>query len=200
MQEADEPARGGTGTQATEPARTLSPIAAFLILLAIGAVALGAFLLTREDDAEPASRDRGPAFALTDEEAVERFKELDELRLRAYRERDLSLVSRIFAPGTPIANTATEEIRKLIRADVLDRPNFRTRKLEVVTKHSDKVTIRQTVEQSARFIHESGEDVTEETAHQLVVIDWYLTRIGSEWLISDSVIVGARDLPDRDRT
>jgi hypothetical protein len=78
MQGAEEPAPGGTGTQAAEPARTLSPIAAFLILLVIAAVALGAFLLTRDESSEePSAPDRGPAFALTDEEAIERFKELD---------------------------------------------------------------------------------------------------------------------------
>jgi hypothetical protein len=197
MQEADEPARGGTGTQAAEPARTLSPIAAFLILLAIGAVALGAFLLTREDDAEPAARDRGPAFALTDEEAIERFRELEALYIRAYRQRDLSLLSQIYVPGSRIEETVAKEIRKLIRADVVPRPTFTTDELEVITNESSEITVRQTVEESSRFIHESGQDATGESGHQRLVVDWTLTRIGSRWLISDSLIIEAQDLPDQ---
>jgi hypothetical protein len=194
MQEADEPARGGTGTQATEPARTLSPIAAFLILLAIGAVALGAFLLTREDDAEPAARDRGPAFALTDEEAIERFKELDELRLRAYRERDLSLLSRVFVPGTAIEHRVANEIRDLIRSDVTDRSVFNTERLETISNRQSHVTVRQVVVEEIRFVDESGEDVTAAPVHERLWIDWYLERVDSEWLVSNAVIIKAEDL------
>ncbi|MDQ4028836.1 MAG: hypothetical protein M3214_12440, partial [Actinomycetota bacterium] len=155
MQGAEEPARGGTGTQAAEPARTLSPIAAFLILLVIGAVALGALLLTREDEAEdPSAHDRGPAFALTDEEAIERFRELEALQIRAYRQRNLSLISKVYVPGGEGEQIVAEEIRKLIRADVLDRSTFRTERIELIQNDESQIIVRQTEVQSSRFVHE----------------------------------------------
>jgi hypothetical protein len=194
MQEADEPARGGTGTQAAEPARTLSPIAAFLILLAIGAVALGAFLLTREDDAEPAARDRGPAFALTDEEAVERFKELDDLLTDAYRSRDLSVLSLILAPGSPIARTVVEEITDLKRRSIIPKPLFETRTVRILEKSDDQIVLQQVVVSDARFVTESGRDVTKPRTPELQTVNWTLQRVESKWLLFDSVIVDAEPI------
>jgi hypothetical protein len=194
MQEADEPARGGTGTQATEPARTLSPIAAFLILLAIGAVALGAFLLTREDDAEPASRDRGPAFALTDEEAIERFKELDDLLTDAYRSRDLSVLSLILAPGSPIARTVVDEITDLKRRSIIPKPLFETRTVRILEKSDDQIVLQQVVVSDARFVTESGRDVTKPRTPELQTVNWTLQRVESKWLLFDSVIVDAEPI------
>jgi hypothetical protein len=68
--------------------------------------------------------------------------------------------------------------------------------LDVVSNEPDEVTVRQTVEQSAKFIHESGKDVTEESGHQRLVIDWYLERVDSSWLIAESLIIEAHDLHD----
>ena len=195
MQGAEEPARGGTGTQAAEPARTLSPIAAFLILLVIGAVALGALLLTREDEAEePSAPDRGPAFALTDEEAIERFHELAALHIRAYRERDLSLVSQIFVPGSRISETVTDEIRTLIRRDVIDQTTFESEKVEIVSNEPSQITMRQTVLQTPRFIKETGKAVTPNPAQQRLVIEWFLQPINSKWLVSEATVVDAKKL------
>jgi hypothetical protein len=193
MQEAEEPTRGGNEASA----RAMSPIAAFVILLAVVAAVFGAWLLTREDEPTPTPQDRGPAFALTNEEAIERFVELEALYLRAYRQRDLSLLSRIYVPGSRIETTVAREIRKLIRADVLPRPTLQTEQLEVVTNESSDITVRQTVEESSRFVHESGKDVTGEPGHQRLVIDWSLKLVGSRWLIADSLIIEADDLPDR---
>jgi hypothetical protein len=201
MQEAEEPARGGTGTQAAEPARMLSPIAAFLILLAIAAVGLGALLLSREERSEePSAPDRGPAFALTDEEAIELFKELEALQIRAYRERDLSLISKVYVPGGQGEKVVAEEIRKLIRADVLDRSTFRTERIELIRNDGSQVIVRQTEVQRSRFVHESGEDVTTDAAHQRLVVDWYLTRVGDQWFVEKELIVRAEDLPDREQS
>ena len=63
----------------------LSPTKAFAVLLALAAAA-GAFLFfTTPDDPSPTTPTTIPEstnFALTNEEAIARFKELDALRLR----------------------------------------------------------------------------------------------------------------------
>jgi hypothetical protein len=192
MQEAEEPTRGGNEASA----RAMSPIAAFVILLAVVAAVFGVWLLTREDEPTRTQPDRGPGFALTNEEAIERFKELDAMRLRAYRQRDLSLLSQIFVPDSAIARRVSHEIRRLIRVDVLDRPALRTERLEVISNTPTEIVVQQTVVEKSRFLHESGEDVTVDPAHQRLVIDWHLALVDSRWLIQSAFIVKTQDLPD----
>jgi hypothetical protein len=190
MQEAEEPTRGGNEASA----RAMSPIAAFVILLAVVAAVFGGWLLTREDEPTPTQRDRGPAFALSDEEAIERFKQLEALQVRAYRRRDLSLLSRIFVPGGESERVAATEIRRLIRADVLDKSTFQTQNVGVIRNTPTKITVRQTVVERVRFVNEAGRNVTTNPVHERLVIDWYLVRVNSEWRVSREVVVAAHDV------
>jgi hypothetical protein len=152
-------------------------------------------LLTREDEAEePSAPDRGPAFALTDEEAIERFRELDRLLTEAYRSRDLSDVSLILAPGSPIARTVVDEIMDLKRRSIIAEPLFETRTVRILEKSEDQIVLQQVVVSDARFVTESGKDVTKPRTPELQTVNWTLQRVDSKWLLFDSVIVNAEPI------
>src|SRR5919106_5224254 len=90
MQHVGEP---GTPEMKTDdkPSGGLSPVKAFFALLALLVAIGGLFLLTRPtDEPGPGSAPKSDNFALTDAEAIEKFKELEELKISAYREADAS--------------------------------------------------------------------------------------------------------------
>jgi hypothetical protein len=190
MQEAEEPTRGGNEASA----RAMSPIAAFVILLAVVAAVFGAWLLTREDEPTPTQRDRGPGFALTNEEAIERFKELDRLLTNAYRDRDQSLISLILAPDSPIKRTVVDEITNLKRKGIVPKPQFETRSVRVVDRSDDQIILQQVVVSDARFVTKSGRDVTKPRQPELQTVNWTLQLVQSKWLLFDALIIDAEPI------
>jgi hypothetical protein len=166
-------------------------IGAFLVL---AAVLLGIVLLTRNPDRTTpptTNHQQSGTFALTDTQAIAKFKELNRLRIRAYKERDLSLVPLVFVPGSSTSNRVIREIRYLVRKSVVPKPNFRTLSLAVVSNHVGSIKIRQRAIVGSRFETESGQDVTAPAKRQKQTIDWELHLLGNQWRISSSVIVKA---------
>ncbi|MGH2806211.1 MAG: hypothetical protein ACRDKT_02950 [Actinomycetota bacterium] len=165
---------------------------AIAVLVAIAAVVL----LTRPDPAPipDGSTNDPPDFSLTDTEAIERFRELDTLKLRAYRTRDVTLVASVFSSDSELAKVARREIRNLTRSDVIPRTRFVTRRVEVLDNSDDAIRLLQVVEVYPRFVDEAGNDVTASGRDELQRVEVVLHRDSDEWLLFDALIVSADPL------
>jgi hypothetical protein len=182
-----------SASDTTSP-RLISGGRALTIFLLLIAVVGGILLLTRKDHATappPTNHHQTETFALTDSQAIARFKQLDRLRIRAYKERDLSLIPLTFVDGSKIARTVVKEIKSLLRQSILPKPNFRTVDLAVTSNTAKRIEIKQRVLVGGRFITQSGQDVTAPSERQRQTINWILKPVDSDWLISSSLIVRA---------
>jgi hypothetical protein len=175
-----------------KPSGGLSPVKAFFALLALLVAIGGLFLLTRPtDESNPGPAPRSDNFALTDAEAIERFKELDARVLSAYEAVDPSLLSGTFTPTSPMRSTVAKELRTLKREGVHSESRFDTQSLSVVSNGESTIQIRQIVVVHPKFVTESGKDVTTNGKVERQTVDWTLHRFESEWLLHSSLIVDA---------
>lgn len=175
-----------------KPSGGLSPAKAFFALLALLVAIGGLFLLTRPtEDTESGPAPKSDSFALTDAEAIERFKELDARVLSAYEDVDPTLLSRTFTPTSPMKSTVTKELRTLKREGVHSESRFDTQSLSVVSNSESVIQIRQIVVIHPKFVTESGKNVTTNDRVERQTVEWTLHRVESEWLLHRSLIVHA---------
>ncbi|MGH2751495.1 MAG: hypothetical protein ACRDK3_11590 [Actinomycetota bacterium] len=127
-----------------------------------------------------------PDFSLTDEEAIERFKELNERRVRAYESTDVTLVNRFAGPG-PFRDQVLDELRQLKKDRVTAKPIFETEYLDVTSNSSTRITLEQAVIFDLRFFDESGNDVTTEGKPERLVVEWTLAYFDEGWLLTESI-------------
>jgi hypothetical protein len=146
---------------------------------------------TDDPDPDPIGLDESESdFSLTDEQAIARFEELDEIRVRAFEHADVGLVSQFAGPG-PFKDQIVRELRQLNKDNVTARVELSNEDLVVTENASDAIEIQQEIVIDIRFIAPSGEDVTTQGNPQRFVIDWTLRNFGSRWLFYKSVAVEA---------
>jgi hypothetical protein len=169
---------------------------AFIVLAGVLVAISAVVLLTRPDPAPIPSptTDAPPDFSLTDAEAIDRFEELDRLRLQAFETTDASLISSIFAPDSPLRATVVREIRQLSRGDVSLRVSQSIKRISVLANDSDEIKLHQVMVWDVRFFDGTGEDITEGGGRELQEIDWIMRLVRDRWLIYDAVVVEARPL------
>ena len=179
--------------------RVLPPLGTFVGLMALLVVAL--FLARSAGDPpplaeplgssgsqpEPAIRNDAPRTApsLTRAQAVDRYRALDALRLRAYRERDVSLFSAYLTPGSNLHEVGRKEIDRLRADEVVMRPRARTRRISVRSLHRRLIVVRHVSVQDPRF-YSSGRDITIDPQANLVTTDWMLRPTNGVWKIFNS--------------
>ena len=179
--------------------RVLPPLGTFVGLLALLAVAL--FLAQSAADTpplaepvgdsaakpEPIIRNDAPQTApsLTRAQAVNRYRALDALRLRAYRERDVSLFSAYLTPGSGLHEVGRKEIGRLRADEVVMRPRARTRRISIRSLRRRLIVVRHVSVQDPRF-YSSGRDITINPQANLVTTDWMLRPTNGVWKISNS--------------
>ena len=176
-----------------------SPIKAFLIIFALIILTTAIFLMTANgeettDATRSPSTNSTPDFSLTDEEAIARFEELNDLRLKSYADRDVSLVGLYVTSDGPLNPLVRREIRRLLRANVLDRTTFVTKSLDVSSNDSDEIEITQRVVESPKFIDETGEDVTAERFRELRTVEWILKPEDGIWKVYEIRVTDAKIL------
>jgi hypothetical protein len=185
-----------TSTDATPATpRTVSGGRALAAFIVLAAILIGIVLLTRSNHQTVAPRDHGHSgtFSLSNAEAIARFKQLDRLRIRAYVQRDVTLVPLVAVPNSRAARSAIREIRRLRADSVIPRPNFRTKRLTVKAATATEIQIRQVLRYDLRFVDGHGNDVTARDRPQRQVILWTLRKSDSgDWLLSDGVITASR--------
>lgn len=188
---------GSGGPKPTKPG--LSPWTAFAIVLLL-LTATGIWLLTTQPSGEPILEPQVAGTRVappSDEEAIAIFENLNELRLDAYANSDPSLVTEVFASGTPIANRVARELRQLSRDGVVARIKFVSKDLIVESATASQIRLHQTAHVVMKFMTEDGEDVTTSPGLGRQVIDWTLQRLATGWRISDAVTVDARRAESR---
>jgi hypothetical protein len=131
-----------------------------------------------------------PDFSLTDDQAIARFEELDQLRVQAYRSADIGLVSDFAGPG-PFKEQVVDEIRRLRRDNVTASLELRNEELTILSNSSQRIEIEQSADLNIRFFDPDGDEVTTEGRSQHVVIDWSLEPTALGWLMATSVVTGS---------
>jgi hypothetical protein len=201
MEEPHESARTRTPAHSNAaPPRALSPLKVFALLLGGLALAFAAITGFRSESKEEPIRAQpqqtSDEFALTDAEAIEKFEELNELQLQVGRMRDLSLVSRVFVPGSPIAGRASQSVRKMLKHNVIDDLQIETLRLQVISNTPAQLVIRETSVEYPCIRTESGDDVTRGPTAIREVIDWTLVKRTSEWRLYDAAMKRHRALEE----
>ncbi|CAN5541023.1 hypothetical protein BH20ACT21_BH20ACT21_10080 [soil metagenome] len=179
--------------------RALPPLGTFVGLLALLAVAL--FLAQSAADTPPLAEPVGnsaaqpepsiqsvaaaPAPSLTRGEAVARYRALDALRLRAYRERDVSLFAAYLTPDSGLHEVGRREINRLRADGVVMRPRAQTRRISIRSLHRRLIVVRHVSVQDPRF-YSSGKDITIDPQANLVTTDWMLRPANGVWKIFNS--------------
>ena len=201
--------KDGSGAGPTGGA-PLSPVRAFLLLMALLVLA-GVILLltTRPERAEPIRMERSQAAGetgapqenpesrpeghLTKAKAKDIFRELNEAVLKAYRKRDASLIPEIWTTNSPVRSTARREIHQLLQDSVLVRTRFTTKQLSVESITSSRIQLVQVVVIDPRFVTESGKEVTSSDVRDRDTVKWKLRKEDGRWLIHRALVL------DRDR-
>jgi hypothetical protein len=192
MREPDAPATVSWLDEEEEPPKAFSPVRAFVFFLIVVAFLMGAGLLaTSDDDSVPKDQfiPETKNFALTNAEAIERFKELDHVSEMAYKNRDESLITAYTTAESPLRKSGYADIRQLREDEVFFDPRSHTESLLVLQNDSDQIVIRQAVIQNPTFREESGKNVSQFQGRLELTIDWILHREHSVWKIYDSVLV-----------
>ena len=178
-----------------KPSGGLSPVKAFFALLALLVAIGGLFLLTRPtDESNPGPAPRSDNFALTDAEAIERFKELHALFRQASRTRDQSLLSLMITSDSPLRDEATKDIAQLRSDGVLDRSRFVTEDIDIQSNKPTEIHLIQRVVIHPKFVLESsGKDITRsEPVRQLV--EWTMKLENSKWRVLDALITRSQEV------
>jgi hypothetical protein len=183
-----------------QPAGGLSPAKAFFALLALLVAIGGLFLLTRPgDEPNPGPAPKSDNFALTDAEAIERFKELNSTAVEAIQKRDASLLRETFIGSSPAMERASDAIRRLQRNDVLDRSKVEIIAVTVVKNSGEAIGLRVADRLFPCFLTESGEDVSTGPNAIEGVSVWTLRLEESLWKIYDSQLQEDRVLRGHER-
>jgi hypothetical protein len=194
VQEAQE--SPGTAAQGPlgEPRSRLGTVVVALIAL-IGIVA-GAIIFTRDTGAPdtPPTDNAGAPATLTDEEAIDRYLELEQLIVRVYQSRDLSLIALIYTPDSPTAAVARKELRDLRRDSIKLILDYDTEAIEVTSRSPSEVVLRQEVFARGR-VRPVGDVKTRANYHdQRRVLRVTLRKHAGQWLIHRAVVVEAESI------
>ncbi|HEV2757494.1 MAG TPA: hypothetical protein VG318_17155 [Actinomycetota bacterium] len=153
-----------------------------------------ALLATRPGAARstPPAATRSPEYSLTDAEAIAEFERLNELRLRAYEDRDVTLVPRIYTSDSPVADRVVKEINDLVRRNVTTVTRFRTQKLVVAQNQGEEIRIRQVALVDASFFSSTGDEISIDAPVERQAIEWTLQVNSGVWKIHDAVVTSAK--------
>lgn len=176
----------------------LSPGKAFALLFGVILLLGAAVFFLRPDDLPRGTftypEGKTATFELTDAEAIARFEQLDALREAAYRDRDPSLLSEIYLPGTEVEQIVAEEIRQLRRDHIIDRTRTERQSVKVINNSPDEIVIEETVIIYPRFVDASGRETTEDPRPVEQVRVWTLRQEAGRWFVFDAFIEESRRL------
>jgi len=175
----------------------MQPLRAFLLLLSLILVLTSVVVFFLKEDPEPpVDGPRSTNFALTDTEALQRFKELRELARRAVQKRDASLVSIAFTSNSPTGNLARDEISSLLRREIVDRSRFQIVSASILSNRPDEIEIAERVRLRPCFETESGKDVTDSVSLIEQEGRWILRLEDTQWKIHQ-ILLDADRVIDR---
>jgi hypothetical protein len=196
MDSLPEASAPSTDADATSP-RLISGSRAIGAFIVLAAMLLGIVLLTRNPDQTTpptTNHQQSGTFALTDSQAIAKFKDLNRLRIEAFRHRDASLIAQVLTSDSPLRVKALREIARLRADGVLDRTTFRIRNVRTRSNAPNQIVLREVEVERPRFVTETGKDVSRLHISVVATVDWTLRKDGLEWKIFDSSSVRAHRL------
>ena len=173
--------------RAEESAKAMNPTRVFLILAGVLA-ALATFVFLTRSSPPPASTGEtdAPNFSLTDQEALNRFLELDEVRVNALRSRDISLLHEAFVEG-PAYRRLSRSINRLKEQRVFFRSDYARQSVSVISNTEEEIRVRVVENVDPKFISQTGEDLTQGVPEQHTTI-WVLRQEQGTWRIYDGIL------------
>jgi hypothetical protein len=187
----DDQARGGP--RANEDGAGLSPVRAFLVVGALLAAVVAAYVVTRDPAparaTAPAGPTRSPDYSLTDAEAIAEFERLNAQLMQAYEERNIALAEEVFTSDSPMLPRVRKEIQDLLEADVLSKTQFREIKTVISKTSPSFISIQRTEVLVPRFKTEEGVDATGTSLSERRVVRWELHQQAGRWLLHDGTVV-----------
>jgi hypothetical protein len=195
VQEAHNTA-GTEGESSFRRGRSWFATAALVVVAAIGVIA-ATIIFTMDSgapDAPPTRSDSGAgAPTLTDQEAIDRYLELEELLVRAYRNVDPTLIPNIYTFESPTADLVHKELRRLKRLSARLVGSRETEAIEVISRTRDEIVLRQTVLVKGRLRPVGDVKVTARYHDQRRVVRVILQYDDSSgWLIHKAVAIDPR--------
>jgi hypothetical protein len=170
-----------------KPAGGLSPAQAFFALMALLVAIGGLFLLTRpNEEPGPGSAPKSDNFALTNAEAIERFKDLNALAIQATRRRDVTLLNQTFTGDGPMRKRALTVIQSLREDNVFEKSRIEVVGVSVVDNQRALIRLRVIDRLYPCFVTEAGRDVSESHRPIERVGIWTMRREGSLWKLDES--------------
>jgi hypothetical protein len=197
VQEAHNTA-GTEGESSFRRGRSWFATAALVVVAAVGVIA-ATIIFTMDSDAPDAPPTRSDsntgAPTMTDQEAIDRYLELEDLAVRAYRTADLTLIPRIYTADSPTGDVVRKELRDLRRDSIRLFGSFQTESIEVLSNSSDEIVLRQEVIAKAR-LKPVGDVKVRARYHDLRQVVRIVLRYQemSGWLIHDVIEIEAERL------
>jgi hypothetical protein len=153
VQEAHNTA-GTEGEASFRRGRSWFATAALVLVAAVGVIA-ATIIFTLDSgapDAPPTRSDSGAgAPTLTDEEAIDRYLELEEFVVQAYHDVDATLLPLIYTSDSPTAGLVRKELRDLREDSAKLVLTYQTEEIEVLSNSRDEIILRQELIVKARL-------------------------------------------------
>lgn len=179
-----------------------SPIVVFAALTVVIVMLTGAALFLRSDrragtpssTALATSTPSPTDLSLTDEEAIERFRELDQGRVAALEARDLHRLESVFTSNSPAFNRAARTIRALRRDKVLVDESWTLEEVRVRDLGSNSALIDGVAVSAPRFFDSSGREVTREAIPERRHFRCEMRLQHQVWLLHECEVLKAEAL------
>lgn len=196
--------RTGNNDRTTEAPRRLSsrgaagPVAVFAVLLVLVALVAGAALYAVDSTDSPGraaptgSEESAADGTLTNEAALDRFEQLDSIRLKMFQTPAVAAIESAFVPGSPAARRVRRSLRELTRRRAfLTHPLYRIERLKIVSNRADEITIEQEVVLRTRIRTTTGRSLPHDDRRKRQTVSWVLKPLRGGWFFYDGEVTAA---------
>jgi hypothetical protein len=173
---------------------------AVLVLVAAVGVIAATIIFTMDSGAPDAPPTRSDSNAgaptLTDQEAIDRYLELEDLIVQAYRNADIEVLQQIYTADSSTKGVVRDELRDLRRESVRAILQYETEEITVLSQSAEEVTLQQQVlaRHRVRPVGDVKVQATRNDHRRVVRI--VLRNEGGQWLIHRSTITDVEELTE----
>lgn len=198
MQKADTQGHMGSSPMARSGP---SPFVAFAVAAVLALAGLGVWFFAAQGEAPkpaPAPEIEGaPAEPLTEAEAIAEFERLNALGISVGEAQDENVVAQAFESGSELYKRSMRLVQDLKRDGVVDRTEFTTLRMEVVSVLADRFEVRETRRVEACFETVHGKDITDAPEEVEQVILWSVVETNLGWRLSSGALESEKTTNDR---
>jgi hypothetical protein len=175
------------------PPPAMSPLKGFLVVLAL-MLAAAAVMTLRQPDLSPTKPSGGLSTPVSDstkataarpsrKKALAIFESLHRKSLQLGRQREISVIRRVFTPDGGAARRARRTLNRLQSDRVIDLSRFKTVHLSLRSVSAKEIQVEQVRRIWPCYRSEAGDEVTANPALVQQRIFWTLKLVARTWLI-----------------